>query len=82
MIEFSLSMKSGTGGYEDYDNCDLILKSVMLTETLPRTGETIQCKVKDSYRTFLIQEIRHIFNDNKCDRTVLYCVPIDGKPII
>lgn len=82
MIKFCLSIKNGTGGYEDYDNCDLILEPSMFSEVLPRIGETIRCKIDNSYRVFWVKEVEHCFDKNNGVRIVLYCVPIDGKSVV
>lgn len=39
--KYDVKIKSGTGQYYDYDNCDLLLKRCE-THFLPRIGETIQ----------------------------------------
>lgn len=82
MIRFDLHIKSGTGGYYDYDSCDLILKSEVHTKCLPRIGETISYMSNGFARKFLVTGIEHtILNSkNEIGNIAVYCIPVDGKP--
>lgn len=92
MVTFNLHVKSGTGGYSDYDACDLSIFREIEAETLPRIGEKISFiqKVKEQYvtRFFLVTDINYhigyICNDNRSNvniSNITVCgIPVDGKP--
>ena len=90
MKNISILVKSGTGGYYDYDNCDLRLKTIEYDDfTIPRIGETIRIlEDNDSGRIseitkepvqemhkYLVRDIEHWIADENHGIDI-YVVPI------
>lgn len=85
--KYKIKIKSGTGQYYDYDNCDLLLKECE-TPFLPRVGEIIQINFNDEinpttgkkcirYYNFLVRDIQYWISEDRNGIDV-YVVPIDG----
>lgn len=60
MIKFDVCIKSGTSGYWDDDNCNMLIKAEVETEQLPSKGDyifldtvDIPYLVTDVFRSFL-----------------------------
>lgn len=88
-MELSINIKSGTGGYADYDGCDMIIKRITSANLyVPRIGETIKiftdCKTcADNLAPTVIEYkvidvVYDIYSEN-CD-VIVYVVPI-GRSI-
>lgn len=81
--KYDVKIKSGTGQYYDYDNCDLLLKRCE-THFLPRKGETIQINLSKEkriqYYSFLVRDIEYWINEDKSGIYV-YVIPLDGYKI-
>lgn len=72
MIRYTVSIKSGTGGWSDYDGCDYTFGEIT-TPCLPRIGETIMIlrdseeinptnkKPYQQYTRFLVRDIEHYY---------------------
>lgn len=80
MYKYDISIKSGTGGWYDYDGCD---KCVAKLEThfLPRVGETIQILTKDenkksNYISYLIRDVNYWYIDKDKNGINVYVIPI------
>ena len=85
----SINIKSGTGGYYDYDGCDLCLKKIENENfPIPRIGESIDIledndKKKTNsrgdvfkiYHQYLVSDIRYWISDNSYGVTI-YVLPI------
>ena len=67
--KYDVKIKSGTGQYYDYDNCDLLLKRCE-THFLPRI----------QYYSFLVRDIEYWINEDKSGIYV-YVIPLDGYKI-
>lgn len=87
--KYEILVKSGTGQYYDYDNCDCLIKECE-TPFLPRIGETIKINFNETnpktgnkciqYYKFLVRDIQYWINENK-NGIYVYVIPIDGyKP--
>ena len=85
--KYEIKIKSGTGQYYNYDNCDCLIKKCE-TPFLPRIGETIQISFNDEinqitgekcirYYKFLVRDIQYWINENK-NGIYVYVIPIDG----
>ena len=93
-MNISVNIKSGTGGYYDYDDCDLCIRKIKYENFLiPRIGESIDIledndKKKTSskgdvlkeYHQYLVRDIRYWVNDNDYGVTI-YVVPIGRSAI-
>ena len=85
----SINIKSGTGGYYDYDGCDLCIKEIEYENfPIPRVGESIDIledndekktsskgKVLKELHKYLVNDICYWIVDNDYGVTV-YVVPI------
>ena len=84
--KYEILIKSGTGQYYDYGNCDCLIKKCE-TPFLPRIGETIQInfnKINENtekkciqYYKFLVRDIQYWINEDK-NGIYVYVIPIDG----
>lgn len=88
-MNISINIKSGTGGYYDYDSCDLCIKEIKDDNfPIPRIGESIDILEKnDAERKFqngkflkelhqyLVTDVHYWMNENNYGVTV-YVVPI------
>lgn len=88
-MNISINIKSGTGGYYDYDNCDLCIKEIKDDKfPIPRIGESIDILEKNDaerklqngeffkeYHQYLVSDVRYWISDNTYGVTV-YVVPI------
>lgn len=67
---FTVAVKSGTNGYSDYDNCDMILAEIP-SDNIPRVGDILEFGDKNNgnQKRYLVREIKHIFNHktDKCE---------------
>ena len=88
----SVYVKSGTGGYSDYDGCDLLVK-VIPTDTIPvpRIGESIDIlednddkktnakgEILKEYHSYLVTDVHYWVCDNSGGISV-YVVPIGRR---
>lgn len=91
-MNISINVKSGTGGYYDYGNCDLKLKDVDETFPIPRIGESIDIledndkkktnakgEVLQEYHQYLVTDVRYWLAHNNHGITI-YVVPV-GRTI-
>lgn len=88
-MTISINVKSGTGGYYDYDGCDLRLKKMENSNfPIPRIGESIEIWEDDdkkrtndkgiilkTYHQYLVSDVRYWIIDEKYGVTV-YVIPI------
>lgn len=88
-MTISINVKSGTGGYYDYDGCDLRLKKMENSNfPIPRIGESIEIWEDDdkkrtndkgiilkTYHQYLVSDVRYWITDEKYGVTV-YVIPI------
>ena len=91
-MNISVCIKSGTGGYYDYDGCDLCLKKIEYENfPIPRIGETIEIleendekrtnykgEVLKEFHQYLVRDVRYWMADNTYGVTI-YVVPIGRK---
>lgn len=80
MYEYDVMIKSGTGGWYDYDNCDKFVAKLE-THFLPRVGETIQVHTKDKdeksyYIKYLVRDIDYWYIDKDKNGINVYVIPI------
>lgn len=88
-MNISVNVQSGTGGYFDYDGCDLCVATITHENfPIPRTGEILSFledndkKVANSsgvilkeYHQYLVTSILYWVNDNDYGVTI-YVVPV------
>ena len=88
-MNISINVKSGTGGYYDYDGCDYCIKEIEDSNfPIPRIGESIEILEDNDYgekntrgnflqelHTYEVKDIKYWINDNNYGVTV-YVVPI------
>lgn len=75
-------IKSGTGGYSDYDNCDLHIQTLEVSET-PRVGDTISINCSNKpIKSYLVREVNRHYNipeENEswdgCEFITAYVIP-------
>ena len=90
MVTFNLHVKNGTGGYSDYDACDLRLLGDITAEAIPRIGEKIvfpqKSKGVNVMRTFIVTDVSHNISVSyplkKVSDITVYIVPVDGMPCL
>jgi|GEM_PF-5878244 len=60
---FYVMVKSGTNGYSDYDNCDLLLTEIP-SSNIPRIGEILEFGDKENFtrKKYLVREIKRSYN--------------------
>lgn len=58
MIVFDVCVMSGTNGYSDHDNCDLLIEENIKSETLPRQGESLEI----DGGLYTVLEVRHSYS--------------------
>lgn len=60
---YTVAVKSGTNGYSDYDNCDMILATIP-SDNIPRVGDTLEFGDKDNanVKSYLVREVHRSFN--------------------
>lgn len=65
---YTVAVKSGTNGYSDYDNCDMILAKIP-SDNIPRVGDTLEFGDKDNTncKKYLVREVKRTFN-HKTDK--------------
>ena len=92
-MNISINIKSGTGGYYDYDGCDLCIKEIKNDKfPIPRIGESIDIceendekrtnskgKILNEYHQYLVTDVHYWISDNAYG-VVVYVVPI-GRSI-
>lgn len=74
-MKFSICIKSGTCGHEDYDQCDLLVKENIETDQLPTNGEYISLSEKDKNgwwieTKYLVMEVVRSYVNDKEFNTV------------
>lgn len=88
-MNISINIKSGTGGYYDYDGCDLCIKKIKDDNfPIPRIGESMDILEKNDaerqnpngkffkeYHQYLVTDVRCLIDENSHGVTV-YVVPI------
>lgn len=88
-MNISINIKSGTGGYFDYDGCDLCLKEIENENfPIPRIGESIDIledndkketnskgNVFKVYHQYLVSDIHYWISDSSYGVTI-YVLPI------
>lgn len=89
-MTISIYIKSGTGGYYDYDNCDRLVKEFKNSKfPIPRINESIDIfepndakktnqkgEVLKEYHQYLVTDVRYwIFNEER-NGVSIYVVPI------
>lgn len=90
----NILIKSNTGGYSEYDDCDFLVKRIEDDKfPVPRIGETIQIQedndegktnsngiVFQEYHDYLVRDVIYWLDDNDYGINV-YVVPI-GRSVI
>ena len=85
----SINVKSGTGGYSDYDGCDLCIKEIESENfPIPRIGESLDImedndrkrtndkgKILQEFHTYLVTDVRYWLCDDDYGVTI-YVIPI------
>lgn len=88
-MDISIYVKSGTGGYNDYDDCDLLLKRLSTDIfPIPRIGESIDIledndekktnpdgAILQEFHEYLVTDVRYWINGDNGGVSV-YVVPI------
>lgn len=88
-MNISICVKSGTGGYYDYDGCDLIIKEIDNAYfPIPRINETIEIlennykghtnskgEILKEYHEYLVRDVRYLIN-NSYHSVKIYVIPI------
>lgn len=89
-MTISIYIKSGTGGYSDYDGCDRLVKEFKDTNfPIPRINETIEIlepndakrtnqngEVLKEYHQYLVTDVRYWIGHNDRYGVNVYVVPI------
>ena len=79
MFKVAINIKSGIGGHDDYDNCDLNIDTVYL-DTIPRKDELFLLQKRGNTHKFLITDVVYSYGwEAKKTWYTLYVVPVDGK---
>lgn len=65
---FTVAVKSGTNGYYDHDDCDLVLAEIP-SNNIPSVGDILEFANKDSRKQerYLVREVKRNYvlkNDN------------------
>lgn len=60
---FTVAVKSGTNGYSDYDNCDLILAEIP-SNNIPNVGDILEFGDKDNKKVkrYLVRAVKRFYN--------------------
>jgi hypothetical protein len=60
---FTVAVKSGTNGYSDFDNCDMILAEIS-SKNIPKIGDMLEFGDKDNRNKncYLVRDIKRTFN--------------------
>lgn len=60
---YKVAVKSGTNGYSNYDNCDMVLAEIP-SDNIPRVGDTLKFgdKSNRNQKTYLVREVTRSFN--------------------
>lgn len=60
---YQVMVKSGTNGYSDYDNCDMMLAEIP-SNNVPNVGDTLEFGDKENrnIKRYLVREVRRTFN--------------------
>ena len=88
-MNISINIKSGTGGYYNYDGCDLCLSEIKNENfPIPRIGESIDIlenndkkktnskgDILKEYHQYLVSDVRYWIADNSYGVTI-YVLPI------
>jgi hypothetical protein len=88
-MNISINIKSGTGGYYNYDNCDLCVKKITYENfPIPRVGEILELledndkRITNSngvilkeYHQYLVNNVNYWISNNDYGVTI-YVVPI------
>ena len=89
-MTISIYIKSGTGGYSDYDGCDMLVKELKNSNfPIPRIHETIEIlepndtkktnqagEVLKEYHQYLVTDVRYWIIDEKKNGVSVYVLPI------
>lgn len=92
-MNISIKIKSGTGGYFDYDGCPYLIKTIKVPNfPIPRIGETLELYEPNDdgkqnrtgqtlceYHQYLVTDVRYWINDDNNFGTDVYVVPIGRK---
>lgn len=68
MIKFDVCIKSGTSGYWDEDNCDMLLKRDIKTNQIPSKGDYLY--LDKGHESYLVTKVRRTFVNNEEWNTV------------
>lgn len=73
-MRIQFSVKSNTGGHHDYDDCDLLLKTID-SDIIPRIGETVKLYEtneagRKEIHDYLVREVQYLIDDDYCEATV------------
>ncbi|WP_211747909.1 hypothetical protein [Paenibacillus sp. Marseille-Q4541] len=65
---FIVAVKSGTNGYYDYDNCDMVIAEIP-SNNIPRIGEILEFGNAENRnrKQYLVREVKRVFN-HKTDK--------------
>lgn len=89
MYKYNINIKSGTGGWYDYDGCDYSFGEFK-TQFIPRIGETISINLETDkvnpntkkplfrYYNFLVRDVVHWISNNGSSGTTVYVIATDG----
>lgn len=60
---YTVAVKSGTNGYSDYDNCDMVLAEIP-SDNIPRVGDYIEFGDKENRdrKKYLVREVKRVIN--------------------
>lgn len=89
-MTISIYIKSGTGGYSDYDGCDRLVKEFKNSKfPIPRINESIEIlepndakrtnqngEVLKEYHQYLVTDVRYWIIDEERNGVSIYVVPI------
>lgn len=81
-MRIQFSVKSNTGGYYEYNDCDLLLKTID-SDIIPRIGETVKLYEtnetgKKERHDYLVREVQYLIDDDYCEVTV-YVIPVGWR---
>jgi hypothetical protein len=88
-MNISINIKSGTGGYDEYDGCDFCVKKIEYENfPIPRIGESIDIRedndkkianikgeILKEYHEYLVTNVHYWIADNSYGVTI-YVVPV------
>lgn len=60
---YQVKVKSGTNGYSDYDNCDMLIAEIP-SNSIPNVGDTLTFGDKENrnWKSYLVRGVERSFN--------------------